>query len=178
MLPRMYEAGVLVWLSPSAVKFDRTDMEYLLPWLEDMRGGQYPTLVITEDTGVRRFGLGKAHFEQACQIAAEIDIRLARTGLEKYMVEQYYQMNSSMDITEDAILDIISAGIHKDRAWVKKRIGLAVGYISSGECQRWVNCIDCHSYAKCNKKIKGRVGKTYEEWIQSRSSSYEKMEVR
>jgi len=177
LLPRMYEAGVLIWLSPSAVKFDRDDLEYLLPWLEDMRCGDYPTLQIDEDAGVRRFCLGKAHYEQACEISAEIDMRLAKTGMDKYLVEQYYQMNSTMDLTEDYILDIISSEINKDGQWVKKRIGLAVGYISSGECQRWLNCIDCLCYSKCRKKKKGRLGKTYEEWIQSRSSSYAERSV-
>ena len=177
MLPRMYEAGVLIWLSPSAIRFDRDDMEYLLPWLEDMRCGRYPTDPLTDLSEGFRVLITRAYYEQACEISAEIDMRLAKTGMDKYLVEQYYQMNSTMDLTEDYILDIISSEINKDGQWVKKRIGLAVGYISSGECQRWLNCIDCLCYSKCRKKKKGRLGKTYEEWIQSRSSSYAERSV-
>ncbi len=145
----------LAWVAPGAVRYDREDTEFLLPWLLEMREGTYPA----EPTGGyiegKRSGISShAFYESACQVAAEIDLRLARTGQDHYLVLDNY-CHGLMD--EDIAIKIFMP------TWeVRRRIKSAVSYIASGTCPRWINCIDCGKYQTCRRKK--RVGITYQEW--------------
>ena len=84
------EKGVLVWVNPNVVWYDLEQVEWLLPQLPDMREGLYPLEPSGGYVDVQQRITERASFEIVCQVAAEIDIRLARTGLDRYLVEERY----------------------------------------------------------------------------------------
>lgn len=142
------EKDKLIWVAPGAVYFNLEQIEWLLPQLKDLREGTYPL----EPTGgyvdspdkQRTF---RAPFEIATLIAAEIDIRLARTGLDRYLVEEKYCKGlSELEIAQS---------LHMDEDNVYKRISSAVSYIASGKDPRWVD-------------TEKRRGISYREWVRSR----------
>jgi len=153
---RRYEKGQLVWVAPGAVRYDREDIDLLLPCLLEMREGAYPAEPSGGYVEGNRAGVSShAFYEAACQVAAEIDSRLARCGLDRYLVE-----------------DSLCRGIEAEdlaprldmAPWeVRRRINSAVSYIASGPCPRWLNCIDCPRYSSCRRKK--RVGVTYRDWV-------------
>jgi len=166
---RHYHKGELIWVAPGAVRYDAEDLELILPWFRYMLEGAYPL----EPTGGyiegKRTGItSRAYYEAACQVAAEIDRRLARTGLDRYLLESYY-CNDWRGYTYDEIITAIASRVDKDRQDVKRRIRSAFSYIASGSCPRWLHCIDCPEYQTCRKKNKGRVGQTYRQWRRSKS---------
>jgi hypothetical protein len=154
-LKEYYEKGRLVWVSPGAVTFDREQTELLLPSLFEMQEGIYPAEPSGGYVEIRRPGIGHhAPFETAAQIAAELDCRLARTGLDRYLVEDYYCRN----VSEREL----ARRLQMSDWQVLRRIRSAVAYIASGPCPRWLNCLDCPKYPSCRRKK--RVGITYREW--------------
>lgn len=164
---RRYEKGRLIWVAPGAVRYTREEIDLLLPWLEEMREGAYPSEPsggYVEGQPFRRSQ--HAYYEAACQVAGEIDTRLghlystSRPGLDRYLVEQFCIHNVSDE--ELAIRLFIPT---KE---VRRRINSGLSYISSGPCPRWLNCIYCHLYKTCHKKIKGRPGVSYKEWVEHR----------
>jgi len=138
-------------------------MEFLLPWLLDMQAGAYPV----EPTGGyiegKRSGISShAFYEAACQVAAEIDRRLAMCGLDHYLVIDSY----CHGLTDEQI-----ARRNWFTVWeVQHRIHNAVSYISSGTCPRWLDCSGCGEEQDCRKLKRMReLGKvrqvyTYQDW--------------
>lgn len=160
--------NTLLWVSPGSVRYDLEDMEFLLPWLYEMREGVYPAE--PGDKGGKRGSTTRAYYEAACTVAAEIDTRLAMTGMDREIVEKSY-----MGGLEDYQ---IARWYHKTEWEVRKIIKSVVSYISSGTCPRWIVCIDCQDYGKCRKKNKSRRAYTYQEWVNRRRRDWEKMELR
>jgi len=161
---RYYDKGELIWVAPGAIRYDAVDIDFLLDWLSEMREGVYPA----EPTGGyvegKRAGIAsRAYYEAACQVAAEIDRRLARTGLDRYLVEEFY-CRDWLGLSEDEILDVITGHVGIEKSELQRRLRSAVSYIASGTCPRWLHCIDCPEYQNCRKKNKGRVGITYRQW--------------
>lgn len=148
------EKGKLIWVNPSAVHYDREQVEWLLPHLRDLREGYYPPE--PRDSGyveIQHRITEHAPYEMACGIAGDIDIRLARTGLDRYLVEEKYCNGlSEQEITEK---------LYMDEAEVYRRIASAVSYIASGILPRW---IDTHK----------RRGLTYREWVNNRRRQWMK----
>ena len=156
---RYYEKGQLIWVSPGAVVFDIEDVEFLLPWLFEMREGVYPPEPSGGYVESRRPGVGhRAPYETAAQVAAEIDSRLARTGLDLYLVEDSY--------CHGATDEELARKLQMPPWEIRRRIRSAVSYIASGPCPRWLNCLDCPSYSFCRRKK--RVGITYADWKRKR----------
>jgi hypothetical protein len=146
----------LIWVAPGAVRYDREDIDFLLPWLFEMREGAYPAEPESGYVGGgKRAGISShAFYEAACQVAAEIDNRLARVGMDRYLVEEFYCHNLT---EEDLAIRLFMP------TWeIRRKIKSAVAYIASGSCPRWLNCIDCKKYQSCRRKK--RVGITYRQW--------------
>lgn len=176
-MPRRYDNdghgnSELVWVSPGSVVYNAEDIDLLLPWLIEMREGAYPV----EPTGGyargKRSGTTRAYYEQASQVAAEIDRRLAMTGTDRELVEKAY-----CEGYED---EDISKHYHMDVYDVRRRINSAVSFISSGPCPRWLPCSVCGKMEKCNKyrsmleKGQKRITYTYRQWVRSRSRQHQK----
>ncbi len=175
---RHWEKGELIWVAPGAVRYDAGDVEFLLPWLDDMREGAYPV----EPTGGyiegKRAGItSAAYYERACQVAAELDRRLAMTGTDRFLIEEYYCRDwPSNDYPDEMKFEAIGDMVNMDRYDVRRRIRSAFSYISGGPCPRWLDCIDCPDYEKClarryppRKFDKQPVGISYRQWVRSRS---------
>ena len=140
------------------ITFDREDMELLLPHLYRLREGTIPAELNPqgESAGRARGIQARATFERACQIAAEIDIRLARCGTDREYAESSY----CDGITDEAI----ASRYHTDVWNVRRCIKAVMDYISSGECPRWLACSDCGMFDKCRKQKKGRKEYSYLDW--------------
>jgi len=82
------------WFAPRYIRFTPDHIIFLLIHLEMIRSGHYPP--DPRETGyttgfVKQKGKGHhAYYEKSVQIAAEIGSRLARCGLDRYLVEDYY----------------------------------------------------------------------------------------
>lgn len=80
------KSGNLEWVSPGAVTFTREQVLWLLPLLPDLIKGEYPPEPI--DSGYIDVPIGKrglkcrAAFENPCLIAAELEMRLEKTGVD------------------------------------------------------------------------------------------------
>ena len=157
-----YESGKLAWIAPGAVYFDREQVELLLPWLRDMREGAYPNEPAGDDEGHRSGINSQAPFEVVCQVAAELDARLAMTGLDRVLVEGYYCFQQSAGE--------IAREYGKNEQGVLQSINNAVSFISSGKCRRWADCLACLGFPKCRKKKKLlRQVVTYAEWCRRKN---------
>jgi len=158
-----YEKGKLIWVAPGAIQYTIEHLELLLPWLYHMREGAYPAEPSSSYTGGKRSGLNAhAPYESVCQVAAEIDRRLAQTGLDRYLVEDYY--------CQDIPVEELAKRVSLDAGRVNMRIKNAVSYIASGTCPRWLDCRQCGRYAKCQKQKKDeRKPMTYRDWIRYKS---------
>ena len=123
------KSGNLIWVAPSAVKFNREHIDFLLPILGKMIEGWYPAEPNQKNSPKsRRFT--HAHFEIICEIAAEIETRLARTKQDRYLVEdKYLKGMSEEEIARKTSMDEIE---------VENHILSAVSYISSGHIPRWI----------------------------------------
>jgi len=171
MKRRWDDKNQLSYIEPGALRYDIEDMEFLLPWLPELREGAYPSEPAGGYTESKTpGGSTHAYYETACQVAAELDDRLARTGLDRYIVEDFYCLRlSDADIARKLSLP--------DREEVRRRRLNALTYIASGRCRRWLNCIDCPEYEKCRQKetpprkfSRQPVGIPYRQWVRSRSS--------
>ncbi len=165
----------LVWVAPNAVRYTAAHVKLLLPILPDMREGVYPPEPSGGYIGGKRTrSLTRAYYETVCQVAAEIDRRLACTGLDSYIVKDYYARIGKYGLPEENIhnrvIHDIAEEIDKEAWEISRRIKSAVSYIASGPCPRWLHCVDCKQYAECSQKK--RVGCSYQEWVRSRSRQH------
>lgn len=163
-MKELYEGKSLYWVSPGSVHFSREHIEFLLPFLYNMREGYYPAEPSGGyvNGGLKGAILSHAHFETAAQIAAEVDRRLSHTGLDRYLVEDFYC---------GEVTDVELARQNHMELWdVQRRIGSAVGYISSGDCPRYADCKKCLKYKGCRKrKRKQRGPVSYRDWCRYRN---------
>jgi hypothetical protein len=145
----------LSYVAPSAVRYNREDIEFLLPWLKQMREGAGPHEPESGYVGGKKTGISpRAGYELWCQVAAEIDNRLQRTGMDRFLVERHYC--DGLDI------ETIACWVFLPTREIQRRINSALSYISSGPCPRWLHCVDCKNYKHCRQKR--RVGITYKDW--------------
>ena len=154
-----YTHGEIVWIAPGSVTFVREHVEYLLPWFYELKEGVYPSEPESGyvDYSGHRPVKARAHYEAACQVAAELDIRLAQTGLDRQLVEAVY--------CRQQMVNDISRIFNMSLSEVYSRINSVVSYISSGPCQRWIECTGCYRFNQCRKKKKlNRKTYSYIEW--------------
>lgn len=156
--------GYLVWVSAGSLTYDQEQVEFLLPYLNDLREGKYPLRHLeTGYIGGSRTRSQCAPFEKACLVAAELDIRLSHIGQDRTFVEYSY-----CDNWDDKK---IAKHFSKEEWYVRQQIENGVSYISSGDCPRWLPCGQCHEFTKCRKRKKGkREPVDYKEWCRRRNA--------
>jgi hypothetical protein len=138
------EGTKLIWIDPNVIWYDLEQVEWLLPQLYRMREGKYPLEPGGGYVDIQQRISSHAPFEIICQVAAELDIRLAHTGYDRYLLEDSYC--KGMD-DED-----IAHKVGKDVWEVRKRILSAKKYIASGNVPRWIT-------------TPRRKGISYEHWV-------------
>jgi len=167
-LKERYEQGNLVWVAPGAVRYTPEHVDFLLPWLLHLREGTGPHEPSGGYAGKSKTSRShRAHFEAWAQVAAELDLRLSATGLDRYLVED--AICRQIPVAE------LARRLGMDEWEVGRRIRSAVSYISSGPCPRWLNCIDCPKYSKCRRKK--RAGLTYADWKRHRRRNWSKAKL-
>jgi len=149
--------GKLIWAAPGAVYFNLEQVEWLLPQLKSLREGFYlpePSSGYTDCFSIQHSH--RAPFEKAVLIAAEIDIRLAHTGLDRYLVEDKHCRGlSESEIAKSLTMSELE---------VYKRIRSAVSYIASGRIPRWID-------------TEKRKGILYRDWVRNRRRQWFKPKV-
>jgi hypothetical protein len=114
------------WYAPRQIRFCRVQMIWLLSWLPLLREGSWPAnpqpTGYTETPRVQHSRSLHASFETPCQIAAEVDARLARCGLDRYLLEDCFIWGMS----EDELAGKLGIPV-EDVSW---RITSALNYIS------------------------------------------------
>ena len=159
-----YEKGQLIWVSPGSVNYSAAHVQLLLPYLYQMRIGCYP--IDPRETGYTDTNWGElrktAPYIQACEVAGELDSRLAKTGQDRYILEDFYC--NGMELYK------IARKLNLSEEKVGMKVSSSFSYISSGPCRRWLNCIDCLLYSKCRKKK--RVSISYQEWKDNRRKQW------
>ena len=140
-------------------QFDLEQMKWALYNAEFFRDGMWPPeykrsgYVESPTLNIN----AEASFVRAKVIWGEIDIRLAKCGRDRYLVEKNY--------CEGLPEDTIAREVGMDLWSVHKRINAVMSYISSGECPRWLDCEVCGQHEQCHKKKKGRKAKSYTDWL-------------
>jgi hypothetical protein len=82
-----------LWYRASEIKFTQRQVIWILENLTLFREGMYPSnpgsggYTDTPYTRGRKAGARHAPFEHACDIAAEVEVRLKRTGLDGFLLE-------------------------------------------------------------------------------------------
>ena len=167
-MKKYWEKGTLVWVAPGSVTFNRDEIDLLLPWLDDMREGAYPAEPASGYADGKRKGNTRAHYAAACEVAAELNHRLARCGLDRYLVEDC--------VCRGLLPSDLSRKLGLPEWEINRRIRSVISYIASGPCPRWLDCIDCPDYGKCRNRAhpprkfeKQPVGVSYRGWVRSRS---------
>ena len=122
--------SLMPW-QPWEIRFTREQVEWLLPHLEEMRRGQYPSE--GQDTGyydvpIKHHPSGHAPFETPCMIAAELDMRIERCGSDGILLRWHY--------CEGKSLDEISKGAHRSRDDIERRIARVMAYICGRHARR------------------------------------------
>ena len=114
------------YYQPREIYFNRDQVIWILSWLDMMIKGNWP--VNPQGTGYTDAPMGNksrnrhAPYETAAMVAAEVEIRLGRLGLDRYLVEDRYIDG----ITEEAIAHKL--GIHSSEVY--RKLNSALWYVS------------------------------------------------
>ncbi len=166
----------LAYISPGSVRFEPEDTALLFPWLPAMREGVGPAEPGDGYNGGRGHRRrDHAHYEAWCKIAAEYDRRLAKCHEDRLIAERYlyYIETDTKNLLHpqtlaeyDEAINAIARETDRQPGYVKRALQNVLSYISSGQCPRWINCIDCLEYPHCRKrkKLKYPRGISYAEW--------------
>lgn len=119
-----WEGMKLIWAAPSDLHYSRDQVVFLLDHLEMLREGEYPPEPVSSGYigGRGKRNRSQANFIVPTEIAAEIDIRLAKCGLDRYLVEDRYLEG----LDERAISK--KTGIDEEE--VSKRINSVIVYLT------------------------------------------------
>jgi len=113
------------WWHPREITFTREQVEWLLEHLELLKEGVWPPDprgTGYTDAPARGSVNRHAPFETPCQIAAEVEARLAKCGLDRYLVEDRYIRK----IPEDVLAQRLCMAERE----VCRRINSALSYIT------------------------------------------------
>lgn len=139
------------------LRFDRSDVIWLLAILPQLRLGKYPAgdADANRDDG-KATPSERAPFENAELLAAEVEERLDACGRDGVLLELVYTLG--MTTSKAATL----AGERPEK--MARRLETALAYIASGWCRRWISCTRCLTRPGCMKAKKGRAAKNYKDW--------------
>ena len=148
-MPVYDKLGNPVWFEPGEIRYRYDHVVWVLEHINTLRDGRYPPN--PQQTGYQNAGWRssintRAAFITPAEIAAEVDRRLLRCGLDWYLVNDYY--GNGLKIEDIAELH------HLDYEDVWNRIQRAIAYVASGPVPRWVN-------------TGKRKGLDYKEWCDS-----------
>jgi len=119
------------WYSPGAIKFTKTQIKWLIPRLPSLRNGEYPHN--PKESGYSDFGGGKpqfkagAKFEVPAGIAAELDIRLQRAGVDGILLELLYAGDPDDELF---VIEHIANCLKVDSREISQRIRNALYFVS------------------------------------------------
>lgn len=136
------------WYSPHSIRFSKSQVKWLIPLLPMLRNGEYPpnptVTGYVEQSGKPQFRPG-ARFETPAGLAAELDIRIQRAGLDGLLLELLYSGDPDDELF---IIQHIALALGEDIERVEKRLKQALTYISGD----------------------GRKERSYKQWIGHRKS--------
>lgn len=142
---------------PRDITFDRPCIEWVWENIKDLQSGIWPASRPSGYTDVHAHvqrGILHAPFETACLVAAEVEMRAKKCGLEGYLVEdRYIRGLSERDIARERGLRVND---------VYRRINKVLWYCASGKTPRWLDTMK-------------RPGLSYEEWKRQKSYRNRKM---
>ena len=127
-----------IWYSPDAIRFSRRQVRWLLSLLPSIREGYWPAK--GNETGYdntpmrQKHRYYKAKKENIISIAAELEIRLERTGLDGLLVKAIYCWDDSYSS--------LAKHLHCSEDAIDRRVDDAMRYV-------------------CGKRRKGRGYKQY-----------------
>lgn len=122
------------WYSPHSIRFSRQQVKWLIPLLPMLRNGEYPPS--GKETGYTDAGGGKpvfkpgAKFELPAGIAAELDVRIQRAGVDGLMLEFLYAFEPEDEIF---VIEHIAQCLNLERREVAQRIRNALYYVSGAD---------------------------------------------
>ena len=139
------------WVAPKDLKFSKAEILFLLKHLAGLRKGEYPPNPVGSSYTALPSGQVRAksggYYEPVAGIAAEIDIRLDKCGLDGLLLEG--------SVTWELSDERLARATNMSVAEVNRRLNRALKYISSGRDVRWHN-------------TKKRKGISYKEFISHR----------
>ena len=154
---RTQPEGLAGYTPQQDLRFDRSDVIWLLAILPQLRLGKYPAGNTEPNREEGKAGRSeRAPFENAGLLAAEVDERLDACGRDGVLLELVY----TLGITTSKAATL--AGERPEK--LARRLETALGYIASGWCRRWISCARCLTKPNCMKAKKGRVAKNYKDW--------------
>lgn len=123
------------WYSPHSVQaFTKPMVKWLIPLLSILRAGEYPPS--PKDSGYTDAGSGKPQFrpggkfEVPASIAAELDVRITKCGIDGLLLEFLYTVEPDDELF---FLQHIAQALGTDIWDIEKRIKNALNYCSGSK---------------------------------------------
>ena len=143
------------WYSPGGIKYTKAQVRWLIPQLPLLRGGSYPRNPKEtgyEDSVSLQQIKDSANFEVPAGIAAELDIRIQRAGVDGLMLEFLYAFEPD---DEYYVVEHMAQCLNLHRKEVEQRIRNALYFVSgpdrkAGSYSQYV--LDNHRYLKLHKE--------------------------
>lgn len=114
---------------PSDIRFSAAQVRWLIVHLQSIRAGFWPEE--HEESGyvylggTRRSGRHRAYFETPVAIAAELQVRMERCGIDGLMLEYYY----SIDVPDKLDLQMkLARYLNTTQKKINRRLSWALGY--------------------------------------------------
>lgn len=121
------------WYNPRNIRFTRAQVRWLIPHLPLLRNGSYPRNPKLSDSGYTDTGIKSkqfkagAAFEVPAGIAAELDIRIQRAGVDGLMLEFLYAFEPADELF---VIEHIAQCLNLEKGEVQQRIRNALYYVS------------------------------------------------
>jgi len=120
------------WYSPHAVtRYSKAQVKWLIPHLPLLRSGSYPRnpkeTGYTDSAINQRQVKASASFELSASIAAELDIRLQRAGVDGLLLEFLYAFDPADELF---VIEHIAQCLNLERREVTQRIRNALYFVS------------------------------------------------
>ncbi|KKN38872.1 hypothetical protein LCGC14_0749270 [marine sediment metagenome] len=136
--------------TPRDINYDFPCVQWIWANILSLSGGEWPESSpsgYVDQPGLRSQGSSRANFENACLVAAEVEIRAKRCGLDGFLpAEKYRKGLSEEQIAKERHLTVDD---------VYRRINRVLGYSASGKAPRW-------------RKTRWKRAQTYKQWCDSK----------
>lgn len=119
------------WYHPNRIKFTRQQVKWLIYHLPTLRNGNYPRNPKEtgySDSGIRQKQVrSQAKFEVPAGIAAELDLRIQRAGVDGLMLEFLYSLDPDDELF---VIEHMAQCLNLDRKDVSQRVRNALYFVS------------------------------------------------